>query len=441
MNKLIVPLCIIALLTCDAVAKKGTPLGRAGETTEQRDERMAWWREARFGMFIHWGVYAVPAGVYKGEDIKGIGEWILDKADIPVVEYRGYASEFNPVKYDPDAWVRLAKEAGMKYIVITSKHHDGFALYDSNVTDWDVVDATPYGKDLLKPLAEACGRHDIKLGFYYSQAQDWCHEGGARRCKIEGIDWEPREDPPFDHYLRTIAVPQVREILSNYGPISILWWDTPAKMTDDRGRMFSFVPERQPQIIENNRRQSSNIHGDFSTPEQRIPDTGLSYDWETCMTMNGTWGFKSTDHNWKSSTTLLRNLIDIASKGGNYLLNVGPTAEGEIPEASIQRLKEMGAWMKANGEAVYGTTASPFAAPEWGRYTKKGRNIYAHVFDWPTDGALAMDVGDDVIKRIYLLQTKEELEWKKTDAHLEVRLPNAAPDSIASVIAIECEGR
>jgi alpha-L-fucosidase len=422
----------------NVVAKKtDPPPGRPEETKQQRDQRMAWWRQARFGMFIHWGVYAVPAGVYKGENIDGIGEWILDKADIPVPEYKAYASQFNPVKYDPDAWARLAKEAGMKYIVITTKHHDGFALYDSKVTDWDAVDATPYGKDLLKPLAEACKKHDIKLGFYYSQAQDWCHEGGARRCRTEGIDWNPREEAPFDNYLNTIAVPQVREILSNYGDVSVLWWDTPALMTDKRGKMFSFVSELQPQIIENNRRQSSNIYGDFTTPEQRIPDAGLSYDWETCMTMNGTWGFKSTDHGWKSTKTLLENLIDIVSKGGNYLLNVGPTAEGEIPEPSIRCLKEMGAWMKTNGESIYGTTASPFAAPKWGRYTKKEGKLYAHVFDWPKDGTLSIEAGSNDIKKIYLLETKEELKWKKAGAYLEVQLPQTPPHSLASVIAIE----
>jgi len=417
--------------------KMAIPPGRPGETKQQRNRRMAWWRQARFGMFIHWGVYAVPAGVYKGKNISGIGEWILDRADIPVPEYKTYASRFNPVKYDPDAWVRLAKEAGMKYIVITSKHHDGFALFDSKVTDWDVVDATPYGKDLLKPLARACKKHNMKLGFYYSQAQDWCHKGGARRCKIEGIDWTPLEDAPFDNYLNTIAVPQVREILSNYGPVSVLWWDTPAKMTDKRGRMFSFVPDLQPHIIENNRRQSPNIHADFTTPEQKIPDTGLQYDWETCMTMNGTWGFKSTDHNWKSTKTLLQNLIDIASKGGNYLLNVGPTAEGEIPQPSIKCLKEMGTWMKTNGQSIYGTTASPFAAPKWGRYTKKAGMLYAHVFDWPDSAALSAEVGNNEVKKIYLLQTKEELKWKKAGAYLQVRLPKTPPDPIASVIVIE----
>ncbi len=201
------------------------------ETVEQRDARMQWWRSARFGMFIHWGVYSVPAGTYKDKQIGGIGEWIMHYAQIPVAEYKQYAGQFNPVKYDPDAWVRLAKEAGMKYIVITSKHHDGFALFDSKVTDWDVVDATPYGKDLLKPLAEACQKRGIKLGFYYSQAQDWTHPGGAFWKK--GAKWDEAQKGDMDQYIREIAVPQVREILSNYGDIAILWWDTPRDMNKD----------------------------------------------------------------------------------------------------------------------------------------------------------------------------------------------------------------
>ena len=204
------------------------------ETPQQRDQRMAWWREARFGMFIHWGVYSVPAGTYNGKQIDGIGEWIMNRGKIPVAEYREYAKQFNPVKYNADEWVRLAKKAGMKYIVITSKHHDGFALFDSKASDWNVVNATPYGKDLLKPLAEACQKHGIKLGFYYSQAQDWNNPGGA----AAGGHWDKAQDGSMDDYIRNVAVPQVKEILSNYGPIAVLWWDTPVDMNKERADML-----------------------------------------------------------------------------------------------------------------------------------------------------------------------------------------------------------
>jgi len=401
---------------------------------------MTWWRDARFGMFIHWGVYSVPAGVYRGKQIGGIGEWIMLKAKIPVAEYRQYAKDFNPVQYDPDAWVRLAKEAGMKYIVITSKHHDGFALYDSKVTDWDVVDATPYGKDLLRPLEQACKRHGLRLGFYYSQAQDWTHPGGAKSGYKEGTGWDKAQYGSFDEYLKTIAYPQVKEILSNYD-IDVLWWDTPRDMTRERAAMFFPLLDLRPGIIWNNR-LCPGIKGCFSTPEQRIPDTGLDYDWETCMTINKTWGYKSWDHDWKSKKQLIRNLIDIASKGGNFLLNVGPTKEGLIPEPSVKVLKEMGAWMKVNGEAIYGTTASPYAGLKWGRATRKPGKLYLHVFDWPADGKLILPGPKPNIRRAHLLADDDRapLEMSTTeDGTTTIEVPREAPDPVASVIVLELD--
>ena len=368
----------------------------AHETPLEHDQRMAWFREAKFGLFIHWGVYAVPAGTYHGEQVKGIGEWIMLRARIPVAEYKQYAAQFNPTKYDPDAWVRLAKAAGMKYVVITAKHHDGFALFDSEVSDWDVVDATPYGKDLLEPLAEACRRHGLKLGFYYSQAQDWV-QGGNTNHKP---GWDPAQPTDMDAYLREIAAPQVKEILTNYGDIAVLWWDTNWGM--DKPRADLLIPELalQPGIISNNR-LGGGYEGDIKTPEQHIPGTGLPGDWESCMTMNRTWGFKNYDHDWKSTQTLVRNLIDIASKGGNYLLNVGPTAEGEIPEPSVERLRGIGAWMDVHGDAIYGTTASPCRIPDWGRITTKAgadrSTLYLHVFDWNDGGELFLPVDNEVL--------------------------------------------
>ena len=410
-----------------------------------KDERMKWWREARFGMFIHWGVYSVPAGTYKGEQIPGIGEWIMLRAKIPVAEYKEYAAQFNPVKYNPDEWVRLAKEAGMKYIVITSKHHDGFALFDSKVTDWDIVDATPYGKDLLKPLAEACRKHGLKLGFYYSQAQDWTHPGGAKARMPEGDGWDEAHKGDMDEYIKNIAVPQVKEILTNYGDLAILWWDTPRNMTKERADMLLPLIKLQPDIVTNNRLfKDPNYGGDFSTPEQRIPATGLDYDWETCMTMNRTWGYKSYDDDWKSTETLIRNLVDIASKGGNYLLNVGPTSEGLIPEPSVIRLKEIGKWMKVNGESIYGTTASPFEKLTWGRCTAKPGKLYLHVFDWPTDGRLKVSRLKNKVKKAYLLADKKHPELLVTQVNEDetiITVPDKAPDPINTVIVLEIKDK
>lgn len=431
-----------------------------------KDERMEWWREARFGMFIHWGVYAVPAGTHNGQRINRIGEWIMNRGKIPVAEYKAYARQFNPVKYDADAWVRMAKDAGMKYIVITSKHHDGFALFDSKVTTWDMVDATPYGKDLIKPLAEACRKHGIKLGLYYSHAQDWVNPGGAaaRKKTSEGwanpdsarIDaytethsghWDPAQiTKTMEEYINDIAVPQVKEILTRYGDIAVLWWDTPTGMTDEFAEKFKALLPLQPRMITNDRLKRPNYPGDFKTPEQRIPDLSEldGKDWETCMTMNGTWGYKSYDDKWKSTEILIRNLLDIASKGGNYLLNVGPKADGEFPAESIERLKAIGAWMKVNGEAIYGTQASPLAALSWGRCTRKEHNgnttLYLSVFDWPADGKLIVPGFHNEVNRAVLLASSKKLTTSIDKDQLVITLPARAPDTIATVIKVEVKG-
>jgi alpha-L-fucosidase len=433
-------LAAVAGLSLFAPAFCQETAGRPGESPEQRDARMKWWREARFGMFIHWGVYSVPAGTYKDRRIDGIGEWIMNRGKIPVAEYKQFARQFNPVRYDPDAWVRLAKEAGMKYIVITSKHHDGFALFDSKATDWDVVDATPYGKDLLKPLAEACERHGLRLGFYYSQAQDWNHPGGA----AAGGHWDPAQDGDMDEYIRKIAVPQVTEILSNYGKLGVLWWDTPVNMNRQRADMLLPLLALQPDIITNDR-LGGGYSGDLSTPEQHIPATGTpGRDWETCMTMNDTWGFKSYDDNWKPAETLIRNLVDIASKGGNYLLNVGPTSLGEIPEPSVERLREIGRWMKVNGESIYATTASPFPRLAWGRCTKKlhdgGATLYLHVFDWPTDGKLLAPGLRNKVQSARLLADGRTLQATAGDDGVTVAVPSERLDPVDTVIVLDVAG-
>ena len=416
-----------------------------GETTADRDARMAWWREARFGMFIHWGVYSVPAGIYHGKQIGGIGEWIMRNAKIPVDEYRSYARDFNPVKFDPDAWATLAQEAGMRYIVITSKHHDGFALFPSDVTDWDIADASPYGKDLIGPLADAARRRGLKFGLYYSQAQDWTHPGGAKARLKDGEGWDDAHTGSFDEYLTRIAVPQTREILTRYQP-DILWWDTPHLMTTERADLLRPLIQLRPGLITNNR-LGGGYAGDTDTPEQHIPATGIKgRDWETCMTLNNTWGYKSYDDDWKPTKTLVRNLIDIASKGGNYLLNIGPKPDGTIPKESIDRLKQVGRWMKVNGESIYGTTACPTRLPAWGRITTKASDdvttLYLHVFDWPTDGNLRVSVSNKPLSCHLLSTPARTFEASQHDENgLTVRLSGEPADDIATVLVLQIKGR
>ena len=433
---------------------------------KSKDERMKWWREARFGMFIHWGVYAVPAGTHNGHKVNRIGEWIMNRGKISVSEYKAYATQFNPEKYDPEVWVRMAKDAGMKYIVITAKHHDGFALFDSKATTWDIVDATPFGKDLIKPLAEACHRNGIKFGVYYSQAQDWINPGGAAARKVASEGWANPDSTRIDaytashsghwdslqttksmtEYINNIAAPQVKELLTNYGEIAVLWWDTPTGMTDEYAEKFHSLLSLQPDIITNDRLKRPNYPGDYKTPEQKIPklDELDGKDWETCMTMNETWGYKSYADHWKSAETMIRNLVDIASKGGNYLLNVGPKADGTFPLESVNSLTEIGKWMKKNGESIYATKGSPLAPLPWGRCTQKeaGENttLYLSVFDWPTTGELVVPGLINEVISAKLLANGKTLKIKANNEGTTIRIPVEAPDSIATVIKLKVKG-
>jgi len=406
------------------------------ETPAQRDARMRWWREAKFGLFIHWGVYAVPAGKYGGQT--GYGEWIMHSAKIPVAEYRGFARQFNPVKYDPVAWARIAKAAGMRYIVITSKHHDGFALFPSDVTEWDIADATPYKKDLLGPLVTAVHREGLKIGFYYSQAQDWNNPGGAKAQYQEGGGWDDAQKGDFDAYLKNIAVPQVRELLTRY-PIDILWWDTPTWMNPERSAPLAALIRLRPGLITNNR-LGRGFRGDTATPEQFVPITGYKGDWETCMTMNNHWGYNAADQNWKSAADLIHKLADICSKGGNFLLNVGPTAEGEFPAPCVERLRAMGRWLRSYGEAIYGTSSGPFAHLSWGVATRKRDRLYLHVFDWPADGKLRVPLESKVRSAALLGEPGRRLPLAREPQRWVVSVPAVAPDAVDSVVVLELEG-
>jgi alpha-L-fucosidase len=440
----ILPLAAFFVLAACVCTPSHPPPGEAPSTAQPSGpvDRMAWWHEARFGMFIHWGLYAVPAGTYKGEKVDGFGEWIMERARIPVADYAKLAADFDPTAFDADAWVRTAQEAGMKYIVFTAKHHDGFAMWRSRVSPFNIHDATPWKRDPLAELAEACRRRGVPFGLYYSQAQDWHHPGGATLSHR----WDRAQAGSMDDYLRDVAVPELRELLTGYGKIAVLWWDTPADMTEERAQKLLPLLDLQPGIITNNR-LGGGVPGDTETPEQYVPATGSpGRSFEVCMTMNGTWGYKADDQSWKPTEKLLRKLIDIASKGGNYLLNVGPTAEGVIPAPSVERLREMGAWLARNGEAIHGTTASPFLRYSFdGRATVRGNRMYLHVFQWPAPGEALRVVGlTTPVRAATFLDGGGKAEISSTTDSRGVItltvLPPPHPDPYATVVVLDLDG-
>ncbi|WP_205164588.1 MULTISPECIES: alpha-L-fucosidase [Arenibacter] len=417
------------------------------------DERMEWWRDAKFGLFIHWGAYSIIGGE-RGERIAGGGaEWAMDKLDFTIEEYEKFPKMFDPQLFNADDWVKMAKDAGMKYIVITSKHHDGFCLWDSEVTDYDIMDTAPIKRDIIKELAEASRKQGIKFGVYHSIV-DWHHpqaQGNLFPNYNAGQKDQTVVNPEFPEYYKNYLKPQVKELLTNYGDIDVVWFDGDwiADYTTEMGKeMYSYIRELQPNTIINNRvdkgrkgmegmDMEGNFAGDFGTPEQEIPATGIDSDWEACMTMNGTWGYKPDDTKWKSSEDLIQKLVDIVSKGGNFLLNIGPDGFGRFPAQSIRRLKAMGDWTDANGNAIYGATASPYDMPEWGRYTKKDGVVYAHVFDWPEDGQLVINKNIKLKKATLLLAPQTEISSNKIANGTVLQLPKEAPDQSVSVIKLE----
>ncbi|HEY9076403.1 MAG TPA: alpha-L-fucosidase [Anaerolineaceae bacterium] len=401
------------------------------------DARLNWWREARFGMFIHWGLYAIPAGEWKGQPIPGIGEWIMHRAQIPVAEYEALASQFNPQQFNAADWVSLAKAAGMKYLVITSKHHDGFCLFHSAYTRYNIVDATPFGRDPLKELAAECQKQGIRLGFYYSQTQDWHHPDGFGNT----WDYDPAKQD-FAAYIENYVKPQVREILTNYGPLVLIWFDTPYAITREQSQsLLDLVHSIQPGCLVNGR--LGNNLGDYASSRDNIvPGSQVEADWENPATINDTWGFKKDDHNWKSPTVLIRNLVDIASKGGNYLLNVGPTAEGIIPAPSVERLLAMGEWLKVNGDSIYATQSGPVQGLPWCRTTAKPGKIYLHVFEYPSGGEIRLAGFAQPVQRAYLLSDPDQRNLffsRSSGGEWVVRAPAQPPDPIDTVIVFETD--
>lgn len=452
----------------------GAGLGRAEESGAERDARMAWWREARFGMFVHWGLYSGLAGTWDGKAVGTSGgmEWIQQRVRVDTETYaRAALPRFRPTPDFARGWAKLARTAGCRYLVFTSKHHEGFALHDSKVTDYDA--GSVLNRDLVKEIVEACRAEGLKVGFYHSVI-DWHHDQYeyARSKQLpHPLHGKPYPNGTRNHgkYLDFLHA-QVEELISNYGPVDVLWWDYSSQdfQGEEAWRAFELmdrVKAKQPRVIMNNRLFRSPEagwasmategylprldpkYGDFITPEQHIPATGMpGVDWETCMTLNTTWGYSEHDHAWKSDRTLIRNLVDIASKGGNYLLNIGPKGDGTIPEESLRSMEAIGVWMQRNGEAIYGTQASPFAKLDWGRCTRKdlasgGTRLYLHVFDWPADGTLMVPGLKGTPRGARLLGASGQVLYEQRAQGLALKLPTVAPDPVATVVVLDLGGK
>jgi len=417
---------------------------------DQDDQRMAWWREARFGMFIHFGFWSEREGELKPGEVPNIGSRMLTT---PVAKYETLAGQFNPVRFDAGQWVGLAKQAGMKYLVFTTKHHDGLCLFDSKHTTFDVMDATPFKQDICKELADECRKQGVKVCWYHS-ILDWLHPDAEPIPKHHTCC-----GARFPEFVEKQLWPQCEELLKNYGPIGVMWFDGEwtEGWTEEKGQeLYDHLRKIQPDLIINDRvgrgrqitraERRENVDdtrefaGDFGTPEQTIPAGAMpGVDWETCMTMNNSWGFQKADQNWKSTEQVIRILVDVVSKGGNLLLNVGPTAEGVIPQPSVERLQAIGSWMRVNGESIYGTSASVLPALPWGRCTVKLGKLYLHVFNWPADGKLHVPGLKDEVAKAYLLADKQRSPLTVTSAEgaAMIAVPQTPLDPIDTVIVVE----
>ena len=449
-------ICVVVIFS-SAIAQENSQSSDKDPT-----DRMEWWQDARFGMFIHWGAYSKAGGAWHGET--NHAEWLQFSAKIPLAEYTEYAKTFDPESFNADEWVEIAKNAGMKYLVVTTKHHDGIAMFDSKSSPHNIVKLADLKFDPIKELSEACHKQGIHFCTYYSLGRDWQDPDvptGSKGKTAPGwrsnlVDYPNEEDKEFSKYFERKVKPQVRELLTNYGPIGVMWFDTPEQITPEQSaELLKLIRSLQPDCIVNAR--IGNGLGDYGTPEQTIPSDIGSEPWETCMTLNGHWGYNKADDDWKSYESLLRNLIDIVSKGGNYLLNVGPTGEGVIPEPSVERLSEIGKWLSLNGEAIYGCDATPFGQElgaidktntdkkgkpkfntkwDW-RCTTKPGVLYLHLFNWPEDGSFELPGLESEVAKILLLADGRACKFEQSDGILTIDLPQHAPDEIASVIRIE----
>lgn len=440
----------------DRVNLHSTPVFE--EAVAARDVRMQWFRDAKFGMFIHWGLYSQLGGEWKNQTVTGGAEWIQKYLSIPTSEYEKLAKSWEPTHYDPRSWVKLMKRAGVRYACITSKHHDGFCLWPTRTNkDWN-ISITPYGKDLLKPLAEACREEGLRFSLYHS-VLDWRHEDWPARLRFND---HAAGKPDKERFKKQYLFPQLEELFTNYGDIGMLWldgtWDVEWTSKDGED-LEAYIRKLQPGVVLNNRsgykppqpdydfkihnRYSYIFSGDYISPEGEVPPTGLpGIDWETCQTMQlpNNWGYNRLV-GFRPFNDLLRQLVDVVSKGGNMLLNIGPQADGRIPAQAVTCLEKFGDWMEVNAESIHGTTASPFEAlPFEGRCTRKGNKLYFHVFEWPEDNLLLIPLKAQVLEAYCLADPETALTTRSMPKGIELQLPTTAPDDIVSVLVLEVKG-
>jgi alpha-L-fucosidase len=427
------PALILLLASLTAAQPSRPPLAEA--------ERTRWFQNDKFGMFIHWGPYAVI----------GRHEWARHRFQIPQADYDRYARAFNPVNFNPDAWVDLAANAGAKYIVITSKHHDGFSIYRSKVSDYD-MEITPYKGDPLKMLADAARRKSMRLGFYHS-VMDWHHPDYRPRRSWEFPDSYKQggNNPRFVAFMKE----QLRELLTGYGDIAMIWfdgeWEHTLAETKTDDEVYDFIRKLQPNTLINDRlyeRKPGN-KADFGTPEQYVPATGLRDPsgkpilWEACVTINNdSWGYNKYETEFKTERDLIRMLVEVVSKGGNLLLNVGPKPDGTIQDEFVTRLNAMGRWMKVNSESIYSTTASPFERMSFhGRATTRGNRLFLHIFEWPANGQLRVPGLKNEVRAARLLaDPARKIAARRDGADVLLSLTGAAPDEAASVVELTLDG-
>lgn len=421
------------------------------------DQRIAWWREARFGMFVHWGVYSLPAGEWKGKIVKGYAEHIMRSQRIPRSEYLELAHQFNPVDFNADEWISTAKKAGMRYFIITSKHHDGFAMYDSEVSDYNIVQQTPFKRDPMAELSKACKKYGVKFGFYYSHAFDWEHPDapgndwdydnpGGDSLLHGGTNWydvHPELLPKAIKYVNEKAIPQIKELLTKYHP-DIIWFDTPLKLPlSENIRILKAIRETDPNVVVNGRLASSSTiqFGDYKNTSDRPAEFApVKGNWEGIPTTNESYGYHKYDKSHKPVSFFVQILAKAASRGGNLLMNIGPMGNGQFDQKDVDILKGIGKWMDVNGESIYGTERSPLPLQSWGVTTQKKDKQYLHVFDWPTTGKLIVGGLKSDVRKAYLLSdlTKKSLQIKRINPlDLSITIPVVAPDSVNSVIVLE----